>query len=60
MIINSVKTQSMSKQELIRNLQSSNIQKVEVIEGFNKVDEIKRQIDSFNGDGVSLILVKER
>ena len=60
MIINSVKTQSMNKQELIRNLQSSNIQKVEVIEGFKKVDEIKRQIDSFNGDGVSLILVKER
>ena len=41
------------------NLQSLNVTKVE-IEGFKKVDEIKRQIDLFNGDGVSLILVKER
>jgi hypothetical protein len=55
------KTEKLSKQQLIRNLQSSNIAKIEVIEGFKKYDEIKKLLDGFGGGlGVSVIMVKER
>lgn len=56
-----IKSEKLNKQQLIRNIQSSNIEKVEVIEGFKKYDEIKKLMDGFgNGVGVSVIMVKER
>lgn len=55
------KSQSLSKTELIRVLHLTKIDKIEVFDGFKRVEDIKRQIDHFRKDGsTSLILIRER
>jgi hypothetical protein len=55
------KSQSLSKTELIRVLHLTKIDKIEVFDGFKRVEDIKRQIDHFLKDGsASLILIRER
>ena len=55
------KSQSFTKSQLIRNLQSTNINKIEVFEGYKKVDDIKRQLDQFLKEGSnSIVLIREK
>ena len=55
------KSEKLTKQQLIKNLQNAKIDKVEVFEGFRSAMEVKANIERFgSGVGVSIIMIREK